>query len=137
MRVILDTNVLLSALLSSRAPPANLLAAWKQKLFTLVTSDALTVEFRAVATRPFFRERLKAGAAEFLAAGLLEFAVYCRDLPPPATPLKLSTPEMYHGFKVIRLREQIYQGNLFHRVAAWQQFAQVAGQCCGIAAYDC
>jgi len=41
MRVILDTNVLLSALLSEHGAPAGLLAAWKRKLFALVISDAL------------------------------------------------------------------------------------------------
>ena len=58
MRVILDTNVLLSALLSSRGAPAKLLAAWERKLFTLVISDELLAELRAVLRRPFFQAKV-------------------------------------------------------------------------------
>jgi predicted nucleic acid-binding protein len=43
MRLILDTNVLLSALLSPRGAPAKLLAAWEQKRFTLVISPQTRV----------------------------------------------------------------------------------------------
>jgi putative PIN family toxin of toxin-antitoxin system len=81
MRVILDTNVLVSALLSPHGPPAKLLDAWKQRVFTLLNSDELMAEFRDVATRPFFLERLQPGAAELLAKGLQAFAIYYRDLP--------------------------------------------------------
>ncbi len=81
MRVILDTNILLSALLSPLGAPAKLLHAWERKMFTLVASDALIGELRDVAGRPFFRARLRASAAELLAAGLRDFSFYCRDLP--------------------------------------------------------
>jgi hypothetical protein len=80
MRIILDTNVLLSALLSPLGDPAKLLDAWERKAFTLVASDVLIAEFSEVA-RPFFRARLRASAAELLAAGLRDFSFYCRDLP--------------------------------------------------------
>lgn len=81
MRIILDTNVLLSALLSPLGAPAKLLDAWERKAFTLVVSDVLIAEFSEVAARPFFRARLRASAAELLAAGLRDFSFYCRDLP--------------------------------------------------------
>jgi putative PIN family toxin of toxin-antitoxin system len=81
MRVILDTNILLSALLVSHGAPAKLLDAWERKVFTLVACDALIAELRDVAGRPFFRARLRAGAAELLAAGLRDFSLFCRDLP--------------------------------------------------------
>src|SRR5208282_6641123 len=38
-------------------------------------------ELRDVAGRPFFRARLRASAAELLAAGLRDFSFFCRDLP--------------------------------------------------------
>ena len=69
MRVILDTNVLLSGLLISRGAPAKVLGAWERQLFTLVACDALIEEFREVASRPFFRARLRASAVELLARG--------------------------------------------------------------------
>jgi hypothetical protein len=81
MRLILDTNILLSALLSPLGAPAKLLDAWERKTFTLVTSEALIAEFRDVASRPFFRARLHPSAVELLAAGLQDFSFYCRDLP--------------------------------------------------------
>ena len=81
MRLILDSNVLLSALLTSHSSPARLLDAWERKLFTLIASDGLIAELRDVAGRPFFRARLRASAAELLAAGLRDFSSFYRDLP--------------------------------------------------------
>jgi hypothetical protein len=81
MRVILDTNILLSALLSPLGAPAQLLGAWERKAFTLVACEALIAELRAVAARPFFRARLRASAAELLAAGLRDFSFFCHRLP--------------------------------------------------------
>ena len=81
MRLILDTNILLSALLSPQGASAKLLDAWERKKFTLVACDALIAELREVAGRPFFRTRLRAGASELLAAGIRDFSLFCRDLP--------------------------------------------------------
>jgi putative PIN family toxin of toxin-antitoxin system len=81
MRLILDTNILISALLSPLGAPAKLLDAWERKRFTLVACDALIAELREVARRPFFRARLRASVAELLAAGLRDFSFFCRDLP--------------------------------------------------------
>src|SRR5260370_42127727 len=80
MRVILDTNILLSAILSPLGVPAKLLDAWERKWFTLVACDELTAELRDVAGRPFFRARLRASVAELLAAGIRDFSFFCRDL---------------------------------------------------------
>ena len=81
MRLILDTNILLSALLSPLGAPAMLVDAWERRAFTLVACEALIAEVRDVAGRPFFRARLRASAAELLAAGLRDFSFFCRDLP--------------------------------------------------------
>ncbi|MSO19823.1 MAG: putative toxin-antitoxin system toxin component, PIN family [Acidobacteria bacterium] len=80
MRLILDTNVLLSALLPPLGAPATLVDAWERKAFMLVASDALIAELRNVLGRPFFRTRLRASAAELLAAGLRDFSFFCRNL---------------------------------------------------------
>jgi uncharacterized protein len=85
MRVILDTNVLLSGLLITHGPPAKLIDAWERKRFTLVACDALITELRDVAARPFFKARLRTSAAELLAAGLRDFSFFCRDLTPGPT----------------------------------------------------
>ncbi|HXN45832.1 MAG TPA: putative toxin-antitoxin system toxin component, PIN family [Bryobacteraceae bacterium] len=87
MRLILDTNILLSGLLSPLGAPAQLLDAWERKAFTLVACDALVAELREVAARPFFRARLRASAAELLAAGIRDFSSFYRDLPSdPVAP---------------------------------------------------
>jgi hypothetical protein len=80
MRVILDTNVLLSGLLVAEGGPARLIDAWEQKQFTLVASAELIAEFREVAGRPFFKARLRASDAELLAAGVRDFSLFCQDL---------------------------------------------------------
>ncbi len=84
MRLILDTNILISALLSPWGAPAKLLDAWERNEFTLVASDALIAELRDVASRPFFRARLRPSVSELLAAGLRDFTFFCRDLPSGA-----------------------------------------------------
>jgi len=81
MRLILDTNILLSAFLSPLGAPAKLLDAWERKTFTLVACDALIAELSDVAGRPFFRASLRASAAELLAAGLRDFSFFCQNLP--------------------------------------------------------
>jgi putative PIN family toxin of toxin-antitoxin system len=87
MRVILDTNILLSALLSPLGLPSKLLNAWERRALTLVTCDLLIREFRHVAGRPFFAARLRASTIELLSAGLRDFSVYCQYLPSgPAAP---------------------------------------------------
>jgi hypothetical protein len=83
MRLILDTNVLLSALLSPRGAPAKLLAAWERKLFTLVISEELLAELRAVLRRPLFRARLRESDAELFVASLHDLAL-CYPNPPPS-----------------------------------------------------
>jgi hypothetical protein len=81
MRIILDTNVLLSGLLIAQGTPATLLDAWERKQFTLVACEELIVELREVAGRPFFRAKIRASAIELLAAGLRDFSVFCEHLP--------------------------------------------------------
>ncbi|MBK6999179.1 MAG: putative toxin-antitoxin system toxin component, PIN family [Rhodoferax sp.] len=56
MRVILDTNVLLSALISPYAPPDTIYNAWRAARFELVTSIVQLDELRRVSRYP----RLKA-----------------------------------------------------------------------------
>lgn len=87
MRIILDTNVLVSGLLSSRGAPAKLLDAWERNSFILVTCEILIEEFHEVISRPFFKARLRASTVELLAAGLRDFSVIYRDVPPgPIAP---------------------------------------------------
>lgn len=59
MKCLLDTNVLIAALLSEDAPPARLLDRWLEGAFTLVSAEAQLSELRRVSRYPKLRERLK------------------------------------------------------------------------------
>ena len=59
MRVVLDTNVLVSAILSRGNPPDSILRAWRRGSFELVTSSPLMRELENVLTRPRIRRRLR------------------------------------------------------------------------------
>lgn len=81
MRVILDTNILLAALLSPQGMPAEILLAWKRKQFRLVLCPEILTELHEVAQRPFFRARLRVGLAESLAASLYDLSDFYEELP--------------------------------------------------------
>ena len=55
IRAVLDTNVLVSALLAPHGAPAGLLRAWQSGGFELVTSERLLAELEEVLERPKFR----------------------------------------------------------------------------------
>lgn len=57
--VLLDTNILVSALISPRSKPAKLLFYWKERRFALVISDILLQEFSEVIRRPRIKEKYK------------------------------------------------------------------------------
>jgi len=59
MRVILDTNVLLSALLSPHGLPDVIYRAWQKVRFELVTSDEQIDELRRASRYPKFRHILQ------------------------------------------------------------------------------
>ena len=58
MRLALDTNVLLSALLSSSSQPAQLFALWRNRAFELLTSAEQIDEISRVTRYPKIRARL-------------------------------------------------------------------------------
>ena len=60
MRVVLDTNVLLSALISARGAPESIYRAWRAARFELVTSTAQLDELRRVSRYPKIKAILPA-----------------------------------------------------------------------------
>ncbi len=60
MRVILDTNVLLGALISPHGPPNAIYRAWRAAKFELVTSTAQLDELRRVSRYPKLKTILPA-----------------------------------------------------------------------------
>lgn len=59
MRVVLDTDILLSALLSPYAPPHRIYEAWRRRRFELVTTAVQLDELRRASRYAKFREILK------------------------------------------------------------------------------
>jgi hypothetical protein len=57
LRVVIDTNVIVSGILSHKAAPAELLRAWRERQFLLLSSSAIIVEVRAVLLYPHIREK--------------------------------------------------------------------------------
>ena len=55
MRVILDTNILLSGIISPRGTPARLIDAWLDRRFVLISHDEQLAELREVSRRPKIR----------------------------------------------------------------------------------
>jgi putative PIN family toxin of toxin-antitoxin system len=74
MRVILDTNVLVSALLAAGSVPAQLLDAWFEGKFTLLTSEEQLEELRRVTRYPRIRAYVDPATAGSLVNDLRHFA---------------------------------------------------------------
>ena len=60
MRVVLDTNVLASGVLSRASVPGQLLLAWTSGMFALVVSEPILVELERTFTKPYFAHRRSA-----------------------------------------------------------------------------
>ena len=81
MRVVLDTNVLVSALLGTGSPPAQLLALWPRGRYQLLTADLQLEELRRVTRYPQIRKRLRPAQAGELVNALYELAQRVEPLP--------------------------------------------------------
>ncbi|WP_407353724.1 putative toxin-antitoxin system toxin component, PIN family [Luteimonas sp. R10] len=60
MRVVLDSNVLFSALISPHSPPRRIFEAWQDGRFTLITCDAQLDEIRRASRYPRLQRILQA-----------------------------------------------------------------------------
>jgi uncharacterized protein len=81
MRLALDTNVLLSALLSSSSPPPQLFALWRNRAFDLITSAEQIDEISRVTRYPKIRARLAPALAGRLVNQLRDLAIVVTNLP--------------------------------------------------------
>ena len=59
MKCVFDTNILVSALLSEDGPPAQLLALWLERAFTLASAEVQLEEIRRVTRYSKLKGRLK------------------------------------------------------------------------------
>jgi uncharacterized protein len=81
VRVVIDTNVLVSALLSSTSPPAELVALWREGRFTLLTAAPQLKELSRVTRYPRLRARLSPALAGRLVNELRDLAETVDKLP--------------------------------------------------------
>ena len=81
MRLVIDTNVLVSALFSSTSLPAHLIELWRQGLFDLLTSADQLDELMRVTRYPRIRDRLTPALAGRLINELRDLATVLKDLP--------------------------------------------------------
>lgn len=98
MRIVLDTNILVSALIHRDGPPGRVLAAIRHGVVTLVTSTAQLRELRAVLRRERLSPYIRREEAEDLIRNLEAVGEvvttdlpHVNDSPDPADNLILGT----------------------------------------------
>ena len=91
MRVILDTNVLLGALISPSGPPDTIYRAWRAARFELVTSAAQLDELRRVSRYPKLKTILPAHRVGTMVNNM-QRAIVLAPLPPLPDGIEASDP---------------------------------------------
>ncbi|MBI2318986.1 MAG: putative toxin-antitoxin system toxin component, PIN family [Betaproteobacteria bacterium] len=80
MRAVLDTNIFVSAMLSTLGPPARIIDAWQAGRFELVTSAAQIDEFKRSLRYDRLRPYVSRSAAGRIVNGLRARAVVLKRL---------------------------------------------------------
>lgn len=81
MRLVLDTNILISALITRGTPPDRLYRAWLRRDAELVTSTAQIAEVAEVLARPGIRRLVDADEANAILENLAVRALVLNALP--------------------------------------------------------
>ena len=81
MRVVLDTNILISALIRRDSVPGQILRAWADGQFDLATHEIQLEEFRTVSRRPELRGLLRPAHAGRVVNQLRSHAQIVARLP--------------------------------------------------------
>jgi putative PIN family toxin of toxin-antitoxin system len=84
VRLVVDTNVLVSALLVGTSLPAHLVVLWREGKFDLLTSAEQIEELMRVTRYPKLRERLAPELAGRLINELRDIAIVVSHLPAVA-----------------------------------------------------
>lgn len=111
IRLVLDTNVVVSGVLSPHGPCASLLAAVLNGSAQLVLDARVFDEYREVLARPKFD--LAPGAVKSLLQGLQDLSEWI--LPPPLPPYLLPDPDDLPFLEIALAAEAVLvTGNLRH-----------------------
>lgn len=81
MRVVLDTGVLIAALITKDTPPDRIYQAWLKRRFELITSEWQLEEFQRVSRYPRLRRFLNPVEGGIMVNGLRHRAVVLQQLP--------------------------------------------------------
>ncbi len=81
MRLVIDTNILISAALASTSLPAQLVALWRDGAFDVLTAAEQLDELMRVTRYPKIRERLAPATAGRLVNDLRKLTVMVHDFP--------------------------------------------------------
>lgn len=81
MRVVLDTGILIAALITADTPPDRVYQAWRKKRFTLITSAWQLGEFRRATRYERVKALLRPTEAGNLVNGLKHHAIVLTELP--------------------------------------------------------
>ena len=81
MRAVLDTNILIGALITKGTPPDRLYRAWLRGEIELVTSAAQLAELADVLARPRIRRLVDADGALAIVGNINERALVVEGLP--------------------------------------------------------
>lgn len=81
MRVVLDTNVLISALISPSGPANRVYESWRAGDFDLVSCDEQLTELRRVTRRPMMRDLVRPAEAGRLVNLVRHLAIMADPLP--------------------------------------------------------
>jgi len=136
VRLVIDTNVFISGLLSGNSLPAHLLTLWREGQFDLLTSAAQLDELMRVTRYPKIRARMAPALAGRLINQIRDMAILISDLPVVTASLDpednyllamasagsaeflvtgdkrdLLALKLYNGTKIVTVREYL----LLHR----------------------
>ena len=81
MKVVLDTNILISALISKTAAPHRIYQAWRDKRLIVLSCAEQLIEVREVTRRVAVALRIKPAEAGRLVNSLRDLALIFGDLP--------------------------------------------------------
>lgn len=80
-RIVLDTNILISSVISKKSSPYLLYQGWRKNQFTLITSEEQLKELKQVLQYPKLRKFINQDEAAIVVSALYELAITVADLP--------------------------------------------------------
>jgi putative PIN family toxin of toxin-antitoxin system len=83
MVVVVDTNVLLSSLLSSTGPPARMYEAWRKNRFQIVTCPEQLAELRTASRYPHLAKAIRPYQFGILLNELKKCLITAKSIPRP------------------------------------------------------